>query len=576
MYSMPTPRGRALDEGYRLAEIPRFVQYTTPILHPQPTDSPTANLPLNILVRIISYLDDVADVARVTRTSRLLYYMTLPQLYQNVTLRSHAEVRYINGGRPEGFGSGSPFAMALNGLATRNNVALIKKFAVKGQWTEYSEDDYAKGRVPDSTVMLNTLLRIAVDRMSRLDTFRWELTTKPLLTLYQGLAMRDTLTHLVIRFPTSRVPRPTVLIPAMPNLRAFWAFDIDPLCHPDDMSLLICGSKKLLDLRLHCSPRMRSQAEPSLSMDMFFGRCMREGYKLKVRHFAMANFFGRKLDMMEEIYDRGYCKSCTFLDTFGGAKTTSATVYIDDTWKNLPDTLVQTQATLRINEPAVQHVKMLERATTTLEHFYCVNDHPRSTSRVGTPATVVTPDPSPVDSAYSNHELIALGKDYLHVLTRKHGPTLKHLLMCDQWALTQQEIGDIVRLCPNLTQLAVALDGQAFEVFRIIVQFLQNLIAIRIFENDTFRVHRDEMTHDDRKVWMGRDFYRLDMHNIQYVGAGPEIFKLLGNKTIVHPDGTVETIRDMQLLTPEDVQHIEIFAMDKFDITVEPPVVDAG
>ncbi|QIW96604.1 hypothetical protein AMS68_002122 [Peltaster fructicola] len=575
MYTIPTSKKRSLDEGYRTSEIPRFVQYTTPIIAPPSNPSQAANLPLKILVHIISYLDDRGDIARVTRTCRLLCYMTLPQLYERVTLKSYAELRCKNG-RPEGFGGGSPFSMALNGLVTRNNANLVKHFKVEGEWNEAGDEEYAKGRIPDSTVMLNTLLRIAVDRMTRLESFDWELTTKPLLSLYQGLSAQQSLTSLTIRFPSTRTPRPAIVLPAMPNLRAFRILEYDPLCHPDDASLLIFGSRKLVDLRIHFSPRMRSHAEPTISLDPLFGRCFKAGYTPKLQHFAMQNFFGRRLSWMGQIYDNTTCKSAAYLDVFGGARTGSHTVYIDDTWRDLPDEIVNTCTKLRFNEPAVQHVKMLENATTTLEHFYCVNDHPRTGSRVGTPATIVTPDPSPDDTAHTNPELIALGKEYLYVLTRKHGATLKHLLMCDQWALSQQEIGDVVRLCPQLTQLAVALDGPAFEVFRIIVQFLQNLEAIRIFENDAFRAHRDVMSGQEKLLFMGRDFYRLDMHKIRYVGAGREIFELLGNREYVHADGTTEMIRDMRELTLEEVQHVEIWGMDKFDIMLDAPILGAA
>lgn len=114
-------------------EVPFPVAYTSPAPHAPANPNggggqrPATTLPLNLVAHIVSYLDDIGDIARVTRTSRLLYYMTLPQLYQRVSLHSYGEMRYVNG-RPEGFGSGSPFMMALNGLSTKGHAGLVEEF----------------------------------------------------------------------------------------------------------------------------------------------------------------------------------------------------------------------------------------------------------------------------------------------------------------------------------------------------------------------------------------------------------------------------------------------------------------
>jgi hypothetical protein len=155
--------------------------------------------------------------------------MTLPQLYQRVHLHSYADIRYVNG-KPEGFGSGSPFMMALNGLATKGHAALVHDFRVWGLWKETGVEDFAKGRVPDNSMMLNVILRASTDKMVKLKSFSWELDCKPLKTLYTGLSLHATLTSLTLRFPSARIPRPSVLIPPMANLRVFKAMDIDPMC----------------------------------------------------------------------------------------------------------------------------------------------------------------------------------------------------------------------------------------------------------------------------------------------------------------------------------------------------------
>jgi len=101
-----------------------------------------------------------------------MYYMTLPQLYERVTLRSYAELRYIDG-RPEGFGSGSPFIMAISGLATSNSAALVQDFRVTGSWPEPRMEEYLKGKVPDTTMLLGVAFRAAIDKMTKMKSFRY-------------------------------------------------------------------------------------------------------------------------------------------------------------------------------------------------------------------------------------------------------------------------------------------------------------------------------------------------------------------------------------------------------------------
>lgn len=97
--------------------------------------------------------------------------MTLPQLYHNVTLRSYPEIRFFNG-RPEGFGGGSPVCMALSGLSTGNSAAFVKRFRIAGAWPEAAHGDYAQGRVPDGSMLLNIVMRNAIDKMANVMDFR--------------------------------------------------------------------------------------------------------------------------------------------------------------------------------------------------------------------------------------------------------------------------------------------------------------------------------------------------------------------------------------------------------------------
>ena len=102
--------------------------------------------------------------------------MTLPQLYSNVSLRSYDYIRYPESdGRPEGCGMGSPFVMGLNALVSRSTSEYVRRFEVCGEWKEHELAEHAKvGRVPDGSMLLNSLVRVAVDKMAVLDDFRYD------------------------------------------------------------------------------------------------------------------------------------------------------------------------------------------------------------------------------------------------------------------------------------------------------------------------------------------------------------------------------------------------------------------
>lgn len=64
--------------------------------------------------------------------------------------------------------------MGLNGLVLRNVTAYVKKFRVHGEWKDYELQEYSSiGRVTEGSMMLSTMVRVAVERMPFLDSFRY-------------------------------------------------------------------------------------------------------------------------------------------------------------------------------------------------------------------------------------------------------------------------------------------------------------------------------------------------------------------------------------------------------------------
>ncbi|KAK0310231.1 hypothetical protein LTR82_014913 [Friedmanniomyces endolithicus] len=531
--------------------IPRFVQFTSPVSTDDAVDrSSPVTLPLNLIALITQWIDDTASLASLCRTCRLLYYMTLPQLYQRVALRSYAEIRYVNG-RPEGFGGGSPFVMALNGLMTQSHTAsLVEEFRVWGSWREEGHESFAKGRVPDNSMMLAILMRSATDKMAKLRTFSWELDCKPLKTLYQGLATHLTLTNLTLRFPGSRVPRPSVMIPPMKSLRVFKATDIDPLCYPDDISMLLLGSPMLLDLRLHFSPRMRREAEPTLSLSTYFGRCTKANYSIPCTHFAMQNWFG-PMDM----FSMQTCRSVTFLNNFGGIGSVgnAQNVYVDDTWKDLPPV-------------ASQHVELLRRSDAGVTNMYFVGAKtPKLEGAVFNSTSPITPGDSPP----ADEEMSRLGQEYLHVLTRQHGQILRRLLLREEWILTPDEVGDLARYMPNLEQLGLALGAESSAVLRLLAPYWPELIAIRLLHSEVLAEHMRTVSHEERMVALGAILGQAGVEKLQWIGFGDAVYKVGKGYQHIVEDGTWEWRREVTGASKADVQHIEIWGLDNLDISAD-------
>lgn len=70
---------------------------------------------------------------------------------------------------------GSPFSMGLNGLVLGNATAYVEKFRVRGEWKDNELQEYSSvGRVTEGSVMLNTMVRVAVEKMPVLHSFRYD------------------------------------------------------------------------------------------------------------------------------------------------------------------------------------------------------------------------------------------------------------------------------------------------------------------------------------------------------------------------------------------------------------------
>ncbi|KAL1965682.1 hypothetical protein VTN77DRAFT_5182 [Rasamsonia byssochlamydoides] len=462
-------------------------------------------LPLNLIAHIVSYIEEPADLARVCRTCRVLNYMSLPQLYRNLVLTSYDRIRYRDD-QPEGWGGASPFSMGLSALVTRPHASLVHSMTLRGEWKEHELEEHASvGRVPDSSMMLNIALRAAIDRTTNLESFSWELNTKMLETVYIGLSQLPHLTSLSVRFPSSRHPRPTIVIPPMPHLRSLKVTDIDPLCYPDDISTLLAKSRNLRELKMHWSPRMREAQEPSVILHDYFRKCSKER-PLKLKKIAMQNLYARNTEDWSEAIDQSSIEEVTFLSSPGFEDAASST-FVHNTWTSRPPAGQVNFKSIRHDSFNKKHCEFLTTFT-GLERLYFVNpvhdqlNSPRQS--VGPSSTTVTPPrventtntapttaasaiaaravspASPHSPLNSVNQNILMRDTYFNTIVGNHGATLRHLLLPSRWPLSANLIARLVHACPNLEQLALAAEISALETSRLLLPFLRKLVAIRI------------------------------------------------------------------------------------------------
>ncbi|KAL4889594.1 hypothetical protein BDV59DRAFT_186145 [Aspergillus ambiguus] len=455
-------------------------------------------LPLNLIAFIISQVDDPGDLARLCRTCRVLNYMALPQLYKTLTLTSYDKIRYRDE-QPEGMGSASPFSMGLNAVITRPYGSLVRSLTLRGDWREDDLEEHARvGRVPDSSMMLNIAVRAAVDKMPDLEHFSWELNTKMLETVYLGLTQRPKLTSLTLRFPSSRHPRPTIVIPPMPHLRSLKITDIDPLCYPDDISTLLWKCRKLRELKMHWSPRMRNAQEPSVMLHDYFRKCIAARQPLAVKKIGLQNLYALHTEEFNLAFDQSSVEDVTILNDI--ASVNSMNTFVDSTWPiQVPNKHASSIRSLRQDVMSRRHAEFL-KGFTGVERLYFVNDAPNPNDDINSPrqlASITALTPPSLDSSHPSsngttaHSPDATPSDsprlqgsvldsYMNSITMNHAATLRHLLLPSKLPLSAQTIARLVHASPQLEQLGFATELSSMDTLGLVLPFLRKLVAVRL------------------------------------------------------------------------------------------------
>ncbi|KAF4761224.1 hypothetical protein HAV15_008075 [Penicillium sp. str.  len=417
-------------------------------------------LPLNLIAEIVSHVNDTGDLARLCRTCRVLNYMALPQLYRSLTLTSYDKIRYRDE-QPEGIGSA------------------IRSMTLRGEWKEHELEEHARvGRVPDASMLLNIAARAAIDRMTNLESFHWELNTKMLDTVFTGLTQLPKLTSLTIRFPSN------------------------PLCYPDDIATLLCKSRKLRELKLHWSPRMRDAHEPSVSLHDYFRKLIASKQPLAVKKMSFQNLYAFHTEDFNFAFDPTTVEDVTFLSGVEGSSLVNT--FVESSWPTVPPHAKLRMKSVRLDAVSKRNSEFIGNFS-GLERLYFVNVTSESSDLLNCPrpgggavSSALTPPTSehhlsgvpsgnatnsPITSASPASQLNAIAnvRDlYLSHITTNHGATLRHLLLPSKWPLSTGMIARLVHSCPNLEQLALATEFSSMESLGLLIPFLRKLKAIRL------------------------------------------------------------------------------------------------
>lgn len=408
------------------------------------------------------------------------------------------------------------------------------------------------------------------------DKIRWELNTKMLPTVWQGLAQKKTLTHLTIKFPSLRHPRPVTLVPPIPSLKSLKIYDIDPLCYADDVSLLFLEAKKLEDLELIWSPRMRNAREPSVSLETFFGKLISAKHNLPLKRIAIKNLYTLENHECKKVLANSTLEEIIFINSIGGAADDPGTAFFDRSWRPQVDELPNLKM-LRTNKISRSQSEVL-RSIKGLERIYLIGaPRPSRGDNRASDGTEndLTPLPnSPASSTNSpsnNCTTHNLKDEYLEAITKNHGKTLRHLLLMPQWRLSSDDIALIVRHCPNLEQLGIGVEYANFTNLRLLVPFLSKLTAIRILDNPddkAFAEKTKELADDgSHKQNIGSESNHQDW-KVRWIEIGNLLFEVGKMELRFEPeDGPKGSWRrPIWRRSLETVKDVEIFGMDSLEV----------
>jgi hypothetical protein len=392
---------------------------------------------------------------------------------------------------------------------------------------------------------------------------------------------------LTLKCPSCRIPRPTVTILPIPSLKSLHIYDIDPLCYPDDLSLLLAKAPQLQELKLEWSPRMRREGEPSVTLATYYGRAASAGVKLPLKSLTYKNLYARNERDSPIIFDASKLESLTFLNCMNPGNPSTA--FYDNTWRGVSTELatLTNLRKLRIDNADDDLAQMLAELS-SLEEFYLSNQNAKllefaselvngSSPPVQEPNCSRKPHEStPVTPTTTNNTTPLIrcpASETLAALSTHHGHRLKVVLLSNQWKLSKDAIVSFTKACPLLQQLAVAIDGPQFETARAFLPNLPHIWALRILEDDGMleltieRASAMGGVHERlKREVIGKELAKPEYRTIRYFSLSVLAFELGRVVEVKSGTATIQRRVVKSLSWEEAKAKAEIFGLDSLDI----------
>lgn len=391
-------------------------------------------------------------------------------------------------------------------------------------------------------------------------------------TVWQGLALKLSLTHITIRFPSSRNPRPIALVPPLPNLKSLKVYDIDPLCYADDLSIFFLAAKKLEELKLIWNPRMREMREPSVSLNPFFGKLLNTDQRLSLKRLSVKNFYAlNDENTCAKLFIGSAMEEATIINSVAGSGDDAGSAFLDRQWRVQDHPAMPNLRMLRIDRVSKHQLQYLGLIK-GLERLYLVGSQKAASNGRRVDSTVFPNSPvSNSSSPRSDNVTAGLKDEYLDVITKNHGKTLRHLLLMPHWRLSSDDIARLVRQCPNLEQLGIGVEFADFTNLRLLLPFLSNLTALRILDNPDDPSFCEKMREIDQQGGHQEKISQETQNpewEIQWMGLGDLLYEV-GERKLQPPakNSRREVYRRAVTKRPVDsAKHVEIFALDSLDV----------
>lgn len=472
------------------------------------------------------------------RVSRIHHFITLQYLYAHVTLTARPEAAPASRTRRH-----SPLLAALATLQKPSTAACVQHLHLRGQLgtAAHAAAHWRAGSWSDFEGTFALTLAGVLAGMPQLGEFTWELAdTYPHPFLYVALSRHPGLHTVTLRFPAppelppgvepQAMRPPLTTLPLFANVRDVRLLGLGAPPWSDDAVAAVVGARSPRSLTCTWRPetvlaqqefarqtRARIAAWPPLT--------------LMVLELRLGGLFMTEPAMFDESFDTTRLERLEF----------HACSVEPDSWRSLflralpagsqasassPSTLRASRASSCSGSHSGGPTPTATCATDSqaplrLRHFRTDNTLSHHIAVVEACSMLVNlffVDPTPVSSRDLKSRMLKA--------VARSGRTLRRLRLSSSWLMTKVEASSLIRVCPGLRELGIAMDHSEWEVLHFLVPFLADIRALLLLESPYATGHppwhgiadADAVIDNAEVREMLRAFGEEELWSIRYLG----------------------------------------------------------